>query len=64
VVGLQEVLYHQLQDIDIGLHSEYSWIGCGQHSPKKTSGEYCPIFFKKDSLEVFYKKKKLKLKSS
>ena len=43
IVGMQEVLYSQLLDLNLSL-SEYSFVGIGREDGKK-KGEFCPIFF-------------------
>lgn len=50
VVGLQEVLHRQLEDIDSAL-TNMSWIGVGREDGRR-EGEYSPIFYRKDLLEV------------
>ncbi|MEA3505585.1 MAG: endonuclease/exonuclease/phosphatase family protein [Bacteroidota bacterium] len=49
IVGMQEVLYNQLVDLDSML-IDYSYVGEGRDGGKK--GEYCPIFFKKKRFTV------------
>ncbi len=49
VLGTQEVLHTQLQDLLIGL-SQYDYIGVGRDDGE-TAGEYAPIFFKKDRIK-------------
>ncbi|MGC9329302.1 MAG: endonuclease/exonuclease/phosphatase family protein, partial [Candidatus Hinthialibacter sp.] len=46
LVGLQEVLKEQLDDLVERL-PEYGWIGVGRDDGKE-AGEYCPIFYRKD----------------
>ena len=50
VVGMQEVLHSQLQDLKERL-PEYEAVGVGRDDGK-TKGEYAPLFFKKDRFEV------------
>lgn len=50
IVGMQEVLHNQLEDLKTRL-PEYAEIGVGREDGK-TKGEYAPIFFKKDRFEV------------
>jgi len=45
IVGMQEVLYNQLLDLD-SLLTQYSYLGEGRDGGH--NGEYSPIFFKKD----------------
>ena len=51
IIGTQEVLYNQLNDIKTG-NSEYSFVGVGREDGDK-KGEYCAIFFKNDRFELF-----------
>lgn len=57
IVSLQEVLYHQLLDVDSLLNDnqqagvEYAWIGVGREDGKD-AGEYCPIFYNKKRYKV------------
>lgn len=53
VVGMQEVLHVQLEDLLARL-PEYDYVGVGRHDGK-TQGEYTPIFFLKDKFEVLEK---------
>ena len=46
IVGMQEVLHSQFQDLRAGL-PEYDGIGVGRDDGKE-AGEYCPVFFKTD----------------
>ena len=48
LVGLQEVLDHQLEELKAGL-SEYEAIGVGRNDGKK-KGEYAPILYKKSRM--------------
>ncbi|KAI1116854.1 Endonuclease/exonuclease/phosphatase [Nemania sp. NC0429] len=47
VVGMQEVLHAQLQDIAAGLGPAWAHIGTGRDDGKE-AGEYCPIFYRPD----------------
>jgi len=50
IMGLQEVLDHQLHDL-AGMLPEYAWIGVGRDDGDK-KGEYVPIFFLRERLEL------------
>lgn len=50
IVGMQEVLHNQLEDLKARL-PEYAEVGVGRENGK-TKGEYAPIFFKKDRFEI------------
>ena len=50
IVGMQEVLHNQLEDLKSRL-PEYTEVGVGREDGK-TEGEYAPLFFKKDRFEV------------
>lgn len=50
IIGMQEVLYNQLEDLKARL-PEYDEVGVGREDGK-TQGEYAPLFFKKDRFEV------------
>lgn len=50
VVGMQEVLYNQLEDLKSRL-PEYVEVGVGREDGK-TQGEYSPLFFKKDRFDL------------
>lgn len=50
VLGAQEVLHHQLNDL-LGSLPGYDYIGVGRDDGK-TTGEYAPIFYKKDKVEL------------
>lgn len=50
VVGMQEVLHNQLEDLKARL-PEYAEVGVGRKDGK-TQGEYSPLFFKKDRFDV------------
>ena len=47
LVGMQEVLKSQFDDLSNRLSRDYGCIGVGRNDGK-TSGEYAPIFYKKD----------------
>lgn len=53
IVGIQEVLHPQLEDL-IARLPEYDYVGVGR-TDGKTKGEYSPIFFLKDKFEVLDK---------
>lgn len=53
IVGMQEVLHPQLEDL-IARLPEYDYVGVGR-TDGKTKGEYSPIFFLKDKFEVLDK---------
>ncbi|KAK6949336.1 hypothetical protein Daesc_009411 [Daldinia eschscholtzii] len=58
VLGLQEVLDAQLNDITNGLGSDvWAHFGFGRDDGKK-KGEYNPIFYRTDVLEVLYSEQK------
>lgn len=50
VVGMQEVLHNQLEDLKTRL-PEYTEVGVGRDDGK-TQGEYSPLFFKKDRFDL------------
>lgn len=50
IMGLQEVLYSQLKDLDYELNEEYKWVGTGRDG--NNNGEFCPILYKRQALEV------------
>lgn len=50
IVGCQEVLNNQLEDLTREL-PEYAYVGVGRDDGK-TEGEYAPIFYKKDKFSV------------
>lgn len=50
VLGLQEVLQNQLTDI-VNALADYSFTGVPRKDGLKT-GEYCPVFYKKDKFEL------------
>ena len=53
VVGMQEVLHTQLEDLLARL-PEYDYVGVGR-TDGATKGEYSPVFFLKDKFEVLEK---------
>ncbi|KAF9871776.1 endonuclease/Exonuclease/phosphatase [Colletotrichum karsti] len=53
VIGLQEVLDNQLNDIQNGLGSGWAHVGVGRDDGKK-SGEYSPIFYRSDVLKLVH----------
>ncbi|WP_304250361.1 endonuclease/exonuclease/phosphatase family protein [Phocaeicola plebeius] len=50
IVGMQEVLHHQLEDLKARL-PEYAEVGVGREDGK-IQGEYAPLFYKKDRFEL------------
>jgi endonuclease/exonuclease/phosphatase family metal-dependent hydrolase len=50
IVGVQEALYHQLEDI-VGTLPEYRYVGVGRDDGK-TGGEYSALIIRKDKFEV------------
>lgn len=50
LLGLQEPLIPQLNDILLGL-SAYDWIGCGRDDGRQ-QGEFCPILYRRERLAV------------
>lgn len=50
IVGMQEVLHNQLEDLKARL-PEYAEVGVGREDGK-TKGEYAPLFYKKGRFEV------------
>lgn len=50
IIGAQEVLHHQLQDI-LSAMPQYDYVGIGR-TDGKTKGEYAPIFYNKERFEV------------
>lgn len=50
LIGMQEVLKNQMDDLAQGM-DEYQWIGVGRDDGKE-AGEYAPIFYRTDRLEV------------
>ncbi|OTA98894.1 hypothetical protein M426DRAFT_325601 [Hypoxylon sp. CI-4A] len=57
VLGLQEVLDAQLNDIKEGLGSEWTHFGFGRDDGKK-DGEYNPIIYRNDTLKPVYSEQK------
>ncbi|TAJ15250.1 hypothetical protein DMA11_02270 [Marinilabiliaceae bacterium JC017] len=53
IIGFQEVLHHQLQDLSQML-PEYDYVGVGREDGKE-KGEFAPIFFKKEKFELLAK---------
>ena len=53
IIGMQEVLHQQLQDLLERL-PEYDYVGVGR-TDGKTKGEYSPVFFLKEKFEVLEK---------
>ena len=53
VVGMQEVLHQQLEDLLARL-PEYDYVGVGRKDGK-TKGEYSPVFFLREKFEVLEK---------
>ncbi|POS74330.1 endonuclease/Exonuclease/phosphatase [Diaporthe helianthi] len=53
VIGLQEVLNNQLNDIKSGLGSQWAHIGVGRDDGA-TRGEYSPILYRTDVLRLLY----------
>ncbi|MFT3901991.1 MAG: endonuclease/exonuclease/phosphatase family protein [Niabella sp.] len=51
VLGMQEVLAHQLKDLRTALNQEYASFGVGRDDGKD-KGEFAPIFFKKDKFAL------------
>lgn len=51
IVGMQEVLLHQLQDLERSFKSKYKWIGAGREDGHM-GGEFVPIFYKESKLEL------------
>ena len=49
IVGLQEALWGQVQDLDAGL-SGYEWVGVGRDDGAE-AGEFSPIFYRGDRYE-------------
>jgi endonuclease/exonuclease/phosphatase family metal-dependent hydrolase len=50
IVGVQEALHHQLQDLVTNLH-DYAYVGVGRDDGKE-KGEYSAIFYKREKLDV------------
>lgn len=57
LIGLQEVLYGQLQDIHNGLGANWSYIGVGRDDGKD-SGEFNPIFYRRSALKLLFNETK------
>lgn len=57
IVGLQEVLPHQIQDLDSMLNSHsdpslaFSWVGVGREDGQQ-NGEFCPIFYNRKKYKL------------
>jgi len=51
IVGMQEVLLHQLQDLERSFKNNYKWIGAGREDGHM-GGEFVPIFYKESKLEL------------
>lgn len=49
IVGFQEVLYHQLEQLQADM-PEYAWVGVGRDDGRQ-AGEYAPIFYKEAEYE-------------
>lgn len=50
IVGMQEVLKHQIEDLESRLE-DYKWIGVGRDDGK-SEGEFCPIFYNAEKLSI------------
>ena len=50
IIGMQEVLHNQLEDLKAGLPN-YAAIGVGRDDGKE-KGEYSPLFYRADKYEV------------
>ncbi|WP_234573599.1 endonuclease/exonuclease/phosphatase family protein [Rhodohalobacter sp. 614A] len=50
IAGLQEVLIHQLKDLETRL-PDYEWVGVGRDDGK-SKGEFSPIFYRSDRFEL------------
>lgn len=50
VVGMQEVLFNQTEDLKVAL-PDFAMVGVGRDDGK-TQGEYAPIFYRKDRFEL------------
>lgn len=50
VIGFQEALYHQVQDLE-QLLGDYDWVGAGRDDGKQ-GGEFCPIFYKRERFDL------------
>ncbi|MBQ6190719.1 MAG: endonuclease/exonuclease/phosphatase family protein [Bacteroidaceae bacterium] len=53
IVGMQEVLHVQLEDL-LALLPDYDYVGVGRNDGAK-QGEYTPVFFRKDKFEALEK---------
>ncbi|KAK4700609.1 hypothetical protein P7C70_g5639, partial [Phenoliferia sp. Uapishka_3] len=51
VVGFQEALKNQVEDLATLLGSEYSWVGVGRDDGKE-AGEFVPVFYKASRLAI------------
>lgn len=51
LVGLQEVIHHQLEDLKVLLGEGYDYVGVGRDDGRQR-GEAVPIFWKKDELQL------------
>jgi hypothetical protein len=46
IIGFQEVLHSQLEDLRALLGDAYGWVGVGRDDGHR-AGEYSPIFYRK-----------------
>lgn len=53
IIGMQEVLHHQLEDLQSVLPG-YQYAGVGRDDGKE-GGEFCPIFYRTDAFELMVK---------
>ncbi|ORY91674.1 Endonuclease/exonuclease/phosphatase [Leucosporidium creatinivorum] len=51
VVGLQEVLHNQMEDLQQLLGEKWGWVGVGRDDGRQ-AGEYAPIFYRKDRFKI------------
>lgn len=51
LVGLQEVIHHQLEDLRILLGDQYDYVGVGRDDGRQR-GEAVPIFYRTDELQL------------
>ncbi|KAL0085736.1 Endonuclease/exonuclease/phosphatase [Phycomyces blakesleeanus] len=51
IVGIQEPVLHQVTDLESLLNDEYEWVGAGRNDGKE-EGEYCAVFYKRESVTV------------
>ncbi len=51
IIGLQEVLHEQLEDIESGFGSDWTHIGTGRDDGEE-AGEYCPILYQKSVVKL------------